>query len=587
MGEFNTILEELNYNIERGFKKLRIVATTGFGKGLILHMFGRHTEISKKSNILVYYANTIFNTKQLAKVHYDKYEYGGKLQNDNKKIIVCTDITKVKTRDNKYIEVYAASDNTGRLKQIIKHALLNDDRYTFYVNKASAYAFNKIINEIIDDTNYTKLILVGIDEIQDFTGRIDKTEITGAVTNPIKNSIQMGVTATEERRDDSEKNRKDIVKNNDIEYFGKLIYEIFPDDAMALKRHSPVDFVTLVLSKGNDELTNSLLKNKEIALKLGRKSESVRIRLLHNLVGIVKGINDYKKSKILDVCSYRGDVSKILECLEILQKNNIISSDFIFINGLIENRTESIDKFNHKNTKKAIVVGTSWLCVGMDAPKCDMVISVYDFGKKRFARQFVGRGTRFDGNKRCLVMVPVLSSEWKIPTLILVKEDFEKNQNSHSNTLSKVDIKTPYSGAKKPKGVTHQTVIATQCEPLDELKWNEYNLAVECNELGSFDFKKITKKYLLNGLNTYPNLEHLIKYDWNTFRRIERHQEIYDIDEILSIFPDYNSIPSDKDLFSKDIQNKSDKISKNRNLKRVYLVKLNQINKKIYEKNIN
>lgn len=578
-GEFESILQELDYwTTSKNTKKVRMVFPTGFGKGLVLQIWGRHTKISKKSHINVYYANTIFNTRQLAQVHYDKYEYGGPMHGDNKKIVVCTDSTKIKTKDGKYIETFQASDSDGKLREIIKHALLNKDRYSFYVNKASAFRFNSIMNEIISDLNYKTPIIVGIDEIQDFTGYIDKIDITGAVTNPIKNSYQLGVTATEERTDDSNINRNDIVKNDNETYFGKLIYEILPSDAMALNRHSPIDFVTLVLdANNNDILGNALLKNNELRLKLGRKSKIVRARLLHTLSGIVKSIKDYNKKCVLGVASYRGDVDVLLECVELLQKRNIIPSDYLLVNGKIENRIESINTLNEDTTKKFICIGTSWLCVGMDAPKTDCVISTYDFGKKRFARQFVGRGVRYIKGKRCLVMIPVIKDDFNVPTLIYVKEDFDKDLNSHSNQSIGNIRHSNTSGVKKAKKITHSTIIATQCDPLETIFWNEYDNSVETNDLASFSFKKTARKYLLDGLKSYPTLYDVITKSPNTIRQIERHRNYYNINEIYNVFPDYSILPNTKIGLEKIVKSKKSEIAKDRNLFKIFAIKLNQI----------
>jgi hypothetical protein len=235
-GEWGIHLDEFNQWYKDNIKG-RFIATTGYGKGYIAWLFVYLCDKCKNEPIKVIYANSRHNTKQLAKAHHEKYDMGA-----HKRIVVCSDTTNIKTKYGD-IESYLSTD--AKLNSILKNALKHKDKITFYVNRHSAGAFNTLFNKWADEFNYTNKVPIVIDESQDFTGN-DILKTVKALSNPIKNSYQLSITATEERRDISD-DRKNIIKNNDISFWGDIIREINVLEAISLGRHSPVDFLTFVI----------------------------------------------------------------------------------------------------------------------------------------------------------------------------------------------------------------------------------------------------------------------------------------------------------------------------------------------------
>jgi len=536
-GEWGIHLDEFNQWYKDNIKG-RFIATTGYGKGYIASLFVYLCDKCKNEPIKVIYANSRHNTKQLAKAHHEKYDMGA-----HKRIVVCSDTTNIKTKYGE-IESYLSTD--AKLNSILKNALKHKDKITFYVNRHSAGVFNTLFNKWADEFNYTNKIPIVIDESQDFTGN-DILKTVKALSNPIKNSYQLSITATEERRDISD-DRKNIIKNNDINFWGDIIREINVLEAISLGRHSPVDFLTLVISN-NDEISQMVMTNSAVTIKLGKKRDIiVRGRLMRTLASVSYVIKNYKKQKIGIVCSLSTDAIDTIDCLEIMKSEGIIPKKYKIVNALRKYKDNAINEI--EDNDYVIYVGTPWMCTGLDLPSSDCGIASYDFGIRRVGRQWIGRHTRpfklKDGKeKRALIVIALDANEKQIPNMILVKEDMENNQNTHSHSIpTDKKIKTAF-GSKIKKVITHTLVKSNQLEPELDFFWSEIETAIDNNELSTIQLNKISKKYAIEQLKNYNSLNDLISKNESLYYSIYNSHDIHQIDEwFTNLYNDYYDLPN-------------------------------------------
>lgn len=524
--------------------KGRFIAVTGYGKGYLCWIYSYLGKRGKETKIKVYYTNNISNTKQLAHAHVEKYEQGN---GNDTKIIVCSNPKKVSTSYGD-IDVYSASD--GHLKSIIKSAMKYGNEIAFYVNRHSADTFNTLMNTMIEEINYTNEICVTVDEIQEFTG--DKClKTTAAIINPIKNSFVMGMTATEERRDPSD-DRTSVIKNDDVEYFGNIIYEVSAIEAIMLGRHTPVDFVSLVMGNGCD-LTQMVSKNKIIKSKLKTKEPLVRGKLMRSLAGVHYAIHKAYKKKIIVLTSLIVDADSMMTMLETMKSEGIIPSDYVIVSGKNDNKVNGPIEF--EKAKKAIFVCTPWSITGLDIPSADCGIATYDFGKNRVARQWIGRTTRVpDGNpdKRALIIIPLDyydTNPNNLPTLMFVKEDMVNNINTHSTQAPKQAIQySGINGSRVQKLVSHQIVrgqMGPDTEPDLETDWDIITNASNVDELSSLDIYRVHMKRVENMLKKYNNLSDIIQDNQALYRSLRRYENTFGL-SVYRKFGDYSKLPNNE-----------------------------------------
>jgi hypothetical protein len=560
--------------------KGRFIAVTGYGKGYLCWIYSYLGKRGKETKIKVYYTNNISNTKQLAHAHVEKYEMGN---GNDTKVIVCSSPKKVSTTYGD-IDVYSASD--GHLKSIIKSAMKYGNEIAFYVNRHSADTFNTLMNKMIEETNYTNEICVTVDEIQEFTG--DKSlKTTKAVTNPIKNSFMMGMTATEERRDPSD-DRTSVVKNDDVEYFGNIIYEVTALEAIMLGRHTPVDFISLVMGNGCD-LTEMVSKNKIIKSKLKTKEPLVRGKLMRSLASTDYVIRKANKKKIVLLTSLIVDADSMMDMLETMKSEEIIPNDYVIISGKNDNKVNGPIDF--EKAEKAIFVCTPWSITGLDIPSADCGIATYDFGKNRVARQWIGRTTRVpDGNpdKRALIIIGLDyydTNPNNLPTLMFVKEDMVNNLNTHSVQAPKQPIQySGIHGSRVQKPVSHQVVrgqMGPDTEPDLETDWDVIANAIHTNTLGSLDFSRMSSKRVELLIENYDNLQELYKDNERLFGNLEKYAILHG-ESVYGKFFDYSKLPNTKDGVIKVITTNHKSYNEiEESLMAVYKTKLTQINQNV------
>jgi superfamily II DNA or RNA helicase len=533
-GEWGIHLDEFNEWYKRNLKG-RFIATTGYGKGYIAWLFLYLSTKCKNLPIKVVYTDSISNNRQAAKTHTEKYDKGMR-----KIVLVCTEgVLKTMYGD---IQMYLSGNK--KLKSIILNAMRYKDEVTFYVNRHSAGGFNELFNKCIDVTGYDLEIPIVIDESQNFTGN-ELLKTVKALSNPIKNSIQLGITATEERRDDTDA-RTNIIKNDDEEFWGEVIREINVLEAISLGRHSPVDFLTLVISN-NDEISQIVLKNEAVVLKLGKKKDIiVRGRLMRTLASIAYVIKKHPKNKIGIVCSLKGDANDAIDCLHIMQIQGIIPKKYKIVNAIREFKDDAIQQI--EDNDYVIYVGTPWMCTGLDLPTSECGIASYDFGIRRVGRQWVGRHTRTtksNPNKRALIVIALDVNDTTIPNMMYVKEDMENNRNTHGNSkVSDKKTKTTF-GSRIKKVITHTMVKPSSLEPEDEFFWSEIENAINENTLSSIQLNRITKKYVLKQLENYKSLVELTTKNESLYYSIYNQYNINEIDAwFTDLYSDYSKLPS-------------------------------------------
>jgi len=424
LGSQGIVTEQISESLETN-SKIRVIIPCGYGKGFLMYA-GPHkwtNFIDKKT--LVFYTHNIPATKQLALKH-SEYANGTMYNGQIKRYVICSETKNVKGQIEQGIINISVSDN--ELDNVIKQHIKFTQRVAFYVNKMSAGAFNNKFNKIATELGYNTFENVGriIDESQEITGNKSSTKVH-AITYPIDSPL-VSFTATERRRGlDTNANR---IYNDDEQYFGVVAVEIFPSQTIQEGRSCPIHFKTVEVSF-NHELMKAIEKNSTIETLFDEEySVEVRGRLLRGIVCLVKSINEDSRNHPLLVTNYRSDTEDAIKMIQTLKDFEIIPKDFTVIRAFREDGLDSAKQFN--NETKSIMVGTPWVITGIDAPKTDGFIPLYDMGSEITATQGVGRGQRKYQDKNLIVYIPVNPDSSEIPTMLRVANNFILGQNSHN-----------------------------------------------------------------------------------------------------------------------------------------------------------
>jgi hypothetical protein len=430
MGSQGVVTEQINEVLNK-HKKVRAIIPCGYGKGFLEFRGVYKFDKAKKNKIIVYYCHNIPATKQLS-VKHAEYSDGTIYQGTMNRYVVCSEKKYVKGQVNFGIENYSATD--GKLKDIIKEALLSKQKTAFYVNNKSAGEFNDTFRTIANQVRYTKKPFAFIDEEQEFCGHISSSK-TDAILNSIA-EYQVSFTATERRRGTD--TNQDRIYNDDIKHFGEIAVEITPSETITEGRSCPIHFKTVEVSE-NHQLMRQIGVNGIIESVFGDEtSAAVRGRMLRAIVCLVKSIKDEDKTHPLLVTSLIVDTENAIILINKLIEHGIIPNDYVVVRGLRQDGLDATKRFNL--LEKGIMVGSPWLVTGIDAPNIDALVPTYDMGSEITATQFIGRGQRPVDDKELSVYIPIDPSETFIPSMLRVANNFILGENSHNigrNTILK------------------------------------------------------------------------------------------------------------------------------------------------------
>ena len=422
MGSQGVVTEQINEVLNK-HKKVRAIIPCGYGKGFLEFRGVYKFDKAKKNKIIVYYCHNIPATKQLS-VKHAEYSDGTIYQGTMNRYVVCSEKKYVKGQASFGIENYSATD--GKLKDIIKEALLSKQRTAFYVNNKSAGEFNDTFRTIANQVRYTKKPFAFIDEEQEFCGHISSSK-TDAILNPIA-EYQVSFTATERQRG-TDKN-EDRIYNDDVEHFGVVAIEITPSETITEGRSCPIHFKTIEVSE-NHQLMRQIGVNGIIESVFGDEtSAAVRGRMLRAIVCLVKSIKEEDKTHPLLVTSLIVDTENAIILINKLIEHGIIPNDYVVVRGLRQDGLDATKRFNL--LEKGIMVGSPWLVTGIDAPNIDALVPTYDMGSEITATQFIGRGQRPVDDKELSVYIPIDPSETFIPSMLRVANNFILGENSHN-----------------------------------------------------------------------------------------------------------------------------------------------------------
>jgi hypothetical protein len=422
MGSQGVVTEQINEVLNK-HKKVRAIIPCGYGKGFLEFRGVYKFDKAKKNKIIVYYCHNIPATKQLS-VKHAEYSDGTIYQGTMNRYVVCSEKKYVKGQASFGIENYSATD--GKLKDIIKEALLSKQRTAFYVNNKSAGEFNDTFRTIANQVRYTKKPFAFIDEEQEFCGHISSSK-TDAILNSIA-EYQVSFTATERRRGTD--TNEDRIYNDDIKHFGEIAVEITPSETITEGRSCPIHFKTIEVSE-NNQLMRQIGVNGIIESVFGDEtSAAVRGRMLRAIVCLVKSIKEEDKTHPLLVTSLIVDTENAIILINKLIEHDIIPNEYIVVRGLRQDGLDATKRFNL--LEKGIMVGSPWLVTGIDAPNIDALVPTYDMGSEITATQFIGRGQRPVDDKELSVYIPIDPSETFIPSMLRVANNFILGENSHN-----------------------------------------------------------------------------------------------------------------------------------------------------------
>ena len=443
----------------------------GYGKGFLIYLAPFKWTKFKNKQFIIYYTHNIPATKQSALAH-SKYDEGTKHQGKYKRVTICSE-NKISPELVEYgIENF--STNNASLYDFIVDSILNNTKVLFYVNKRSAEEFNKMFVKASKVFLNAPVPGIIFDEAHEFTGAISG-QSTHPLVKPIGN-VQVAVTATLRKRV-SDTNRRWIY-NDDIKYFGPVVVDITPQQAIEEGRNCEIKFKTVEVSNGR--LGEEILANRAIDLEFKNKINNhtinrlIRGRVLHNVYTIVKSIVEDKCTHPISLAHQRVDVDHVMRVLEILQSIKVIPSKYKLVRGKREDGRDAVKKFN--DASYSILVGNSWLLTGLDAPKTDAIIPLYDIGTVIGATQGIGRGQRIYKDKVLNVYITVDPSSNEVPIMLHVANEMMQGKNPYQPG-AETDLELNPSeviGSRRQRVITHEvdrddTIIGSIRAMWDEL----------------------------------------------------------------------------------------------------------------------
>ena len=487
--------------------KLIINIACGYGKGFLIYLAPFEWTKFKGKQFIIYYTHNIPATKQSALAH-SKYDEGTKHQGKYKRVTICSENKKSDELIEYGIENF--STNNASLYDFIVDSMLNNTKVLFYVNKRSAEVFNRIFVKASKKFSNAPVPGIIFDEAHEFTG-----SISGQSTHPVVKSIgdvQVAVTATLRKRVNDTNSR--WIYNDDVKYFGPVVINITPQQAIDEERNCPIIFKTVEVSNGR--LGEEIMSNHAIDTQIKYKNRLIRGRILHNILSVVKAINEDKCTHPISLAHQRIDVDHVMEAFILLQSVGIIPTKYKLVRGKREDGIEKIEEFN--NAKYAILIGNSWLLTGLDAPKTDAIIPLYDIGTVIGATQGIGRGQRVYKDKVLRVYITVDPNSNEVPVMLQVANEMMQGRNPYqSGVETNLELNpSEIIGSPRQRVITHEVdrddAITGAIRAMWDILYSEVHVS---NDFGSV-IRTIMGKYTNNDNKT--------KEEW--YKRTKKYKTV-------------------------------------------------------------
>jgi hypothetical protein len=555
---FADVFEDINEQHKNGLDRFRQAMIEGFGKTCILYLAGYVSDFGRECKIKINITNNIPNTRNKAKEIHELWDNGY-----SRKIVVCSNENPVKTERG---DILSYSNTNGDLKQIIHQTLLMDYELDIYINRDSTLGFYRdVLLPLIDTTKYNRPIFEGLDEIQYLTGDKDN-KVLGFIKYPLPNVKRYSVTATEKRR--NSKDSTTIIKNDDLEIFGPLTFEVNHFDAVKRQRQAPLQFIQ-ILWKANDTFTKAIFENELIKLYIQKSPQNVRGKLINALVAIMEGIKENEYGIGIGAW-FTTDCDDLVELCEIAQKEGLIPSKYKIINGRRNNsllaQTEANLRGEEYPNKPFIFVGTSYMCVGLNIPSLTFGYSMVDLEEIWMASQFKGRfGRWLHWKKMATLCIVQKMDDTTINTFLKLKTILQNGQLAHSNTSTKLKkVKTNKGSKQKNIGLkVKKSNLGIGENPVLDAWWDKVMNQVERGETELITYKDYTKDYWINVIGKYKTFKsfytkekELFQSSWIDINQKQKMtREEYD-KLFCDNFSDYKKLPNSESKLDKIVEMK-------------------------------
>ena len=553
---FADIFEDINFQHKNGLDRFRHAMIEGFGKTCILYLAGYVSDFGRDCKIKINITNNIPNTRNKAKEVHENWDNGY-----SRKIVVCSNETPIKTERGDILS-YKAKD--GDLYNIIKQAFLYDYELDIYINRDSTLSFYRdVLLPLIDETNYTKPIFEGLDEIQYLTGDKDH-KFLGFIKYPLPNVRRYSVTATEKRRNSND--TSSIIKNDDLEIFGPLTFEVNHFDAVKRQRQAPLQFVQ-ILWKSNDEFTKAIFENDVIKLFIEKSPLNVRGKLINALIAVMEGVKENEYGIGIGAW-FTTDCDDFIELCEIAQNEGLIPKKYKIINGKRSNSQSAQLEANLRGdaypTKPFIFVGTSYMCVGLNIPSLTFGYSMVDLEEIWLASQYKGRfGRWLHWKKTATLCIVQEMDDTRINTFLKLKTILQNGQLAHSNTSTKLKkLKTNLGSNKKKIGLkVKKSNLGIGTNPVLDAWWDKVMNQVERGDTELVTYKDYTKDYWIDIIGKYKTFKsfyikekELFQSSWVDINQKEKMtREEYD-KLFCDNFSDYKKLPNSESKLDKIVE---------------------------------
>lgn len=469
-------------------------------------MFSRISElvckhIYKSEWKVLGFADTQQNTIQLASGFSEFYigQTGKRLS----KIYIIGSFDDTKKKDIDLIRSWAQVidvSNTSKIKRMLAACNKNQDCAIFVVNKSASSFLSQTKKYCYD----FKKFFTGLDEIQQYAKEqgIAKliTDSSVAVIQPQFIDLfgkKFGMTATPICRENQVE--ENIVFNDDVQYFGKRIFDIDANKARSLGWIC--DKEGLIITIGNSpELVTAVRENRPINYTLDTLSINMNPSYYAGIVALTENIIPLGKKKIIVLTSFNYQVESYVKLITKMQDLGMIPRDYNIIKGKASSGNADVREF--ENSEKAIIFSTRWIGVGQDTASCDCVLPLYNPKMQWYRQQLSMRGDRWYNDKIGMLAYIAMednfqdspwwaileeSSNGYVPN-ILSQARFREIVQEDPNNLDLGSTRNPVEGEQATNG--NITAIVADRDPITSALWRDF-----INAIG-------TRKYTVDGQST-------------------------------------------------------------------------------------
>lgn len=324
-----------------------------------------------------------------------------------------------------------------------------DDDLKYKINGINITTDSDKIEKFIEDNKDKKIVVIStyqsadkitnnikfnfgiFDESHKTVGLCDKKFSYALDNENIKIRKKLFMTATpkiyyknvDKKDDDSEESNDKIISMDNIDIYGKQIYQY--NTGNAINDNRLVDYQLMTILATNEEIDDILKKNKIIKLK--DDFDEYESNYIGAIIIILKLFNENKINHLLTYHNTLKRAKKFTE--KIIEMNEKIYNQEININYLdgsitMSKRNKIINDF--KNNKKSIICSAKVLNEGVNIPIIDSVCFMDVRNSTIDIVQCIGRSLRkYEDKKKAYIILPTILedlefSETKFETIIRI-----------------------------------------------------------------------------------------------------------------------------------------------------------------------